>query len=74
MQYFANLHEKKITDKRKFWQTVKPFLSKKNKSREKNNRCKNEQIISDHVEVANILPEHFLLKHSKIFENSKNIY
>ena len=34
-QYFANLNEKNITDNRKFWQIVKPFLSEKIKSREK---------------------------------------
>ena len=33
-EYFANLNEKNITDKRKFWQIVKPFLSEKNKSSE----------------------------------------
>ena len=27
--YFANLNEKNITDKKSFWKTVKPFLSKK---------------------------------------------
>ena len=32
--YFANLKEKNITDNKKFWRTVKPFLSNKNKSRE----------------------------------------
>ena len=34
-EYFANLNEKNITDNRKFWQTVKPFLSEKNESRGK---------------------------------------
>ena len=34
-EYFANLNEKNITDNRKFWQTATPFLSEKNKSREK---------------------------------------
>ena len=34
-KYFANLNEKDITDNKKFWQTVKPFLSEKTKSREK---------------------------------------
>ena len=34
-EYFANLSEKNITDNRKFWQTLKPFLSQKKKSREK---------------------------------------
>ena len=48
-EYFANLNEKNITDKRKFWQTVKPFLSEKNKSKEKTTLVKNEEIISDDV-------------------------
>ena len=30
-EYFANLNEKNINDNRKFWQTVKPFLSETNK-------------------------------------------
>ena len=34
-KYFANLNEKDITDNKKFWQTIKPFLSEKTKSREK---------------------------------------
>ena len=33
-EYFANLNEKTITDNRKFWHTVKPFLSDKVKSKE----------------------------------------
>ena len=33
-EYFANLNEKNITDDRKFWHPVKPFLPEKNKSRE----------------------------------------
>ena len=28
--YFANLNEKSITDKKRFWKIVKPILSKKN--------------------------------------------
>ena len=28
--YFENLNEKNITDKKHFWKTVKPFLPKKN--------------------------------------------
>ena len=34
-QYFTKLNEKYVTDNRKFWQTVKPFLPEENKSREK---------------------------------------
>ena len=34
-KHFANLNEKDITDNKKFWQTIKLFLSEKTKSREK---------------------------------------
>ena len=34
-EYFANFNEKNATDNRKFWQTVKPFLSEKKKPRAK---------------------------------------
>ena len=58
-EYFANLSEKNITDNRKLWQTGKPFLSEKNKSREKIAFAKNEEIISDDVEVENTLNSYF---------------
>ena len=55
-EYFSNLNEKNITDNKKFSQAVKPFLSEKNKSREKITLVKeNIEIISDDVEVANTL-------------------
>ena len=54
-QYFAKLNEKHITDNRKLWQTVKPFLSEKNKSREKFTLLGNKEIISDELKVANTL-------------------
>ena len=57
--YFAKLNEKNITDNRKFWQTVKPFLSKKNKPRGKITLLRNEEIISDEMEVANTLNTYF---------------
>ena len=41
-KYFANLHEKDITNNKKFWQTIKPFLSEKTKSREKITLIENE--------------------------------
>ena len=43
--YFANINEKNFTDNRKFWQTVNPFFSEKNKSNEKITLVKNEEII-----------------------------
>ena len=66
-EYFANLNEKNITDNRKFQQTVKPFLSEKNKSREKITLVKNEEVISDDAEVANTLNNYF----SNIVKNLK---
>ena len=70
-QYFAKLNEKNIPDNRKFWQTAKPFLSEKNKLREKITLLKNE-FISDEEEVANTLNT-FIFEHSKKFENSRKI-
>ena len=52
---FTKLIEKNITDNRKFWQTVKPFLSEKHKERVNITSLKNEEIISDEVEAANTL-------------------
>ena len=66
-EYFSNLNEKNITDNRKFWQTVKPCLSEKNKSREKITLVKNEEIISDNVKVANTLNKYF----SNVVKNLK---
>ena len=48
-----------ITDNRKFWQIVRPFHSEKNKSREKITLLKNTEIISDEVELENILNTFF---------------
>ena len=33
--YYSNLDEKKVTDNKTFWKTIKPFLSDKIVSREK---------------------------------------
>ena len=74
-EYFANLNEKNITDNKKFWQAVKPFLSEKNKSREKITLVKeNDEIISDDVEVANTLNKFFsnIVKNLKIPERFVN--
>ena len=66
----ANLNEKNFTDSRKSWQTVKLFLSEKNKLREKITLVKNEEVISDNVEVANTLNNYFwnVIKNLKIPE------
>ena len=54
-KYLANLNEKDITDNKKFWQTIKPFLSEKTKSREKITLIENKNLVSDDAEVANCL-------------------
>ena len=56
---FANLNEKNITDNKRFWQTIKPFLSEKTKSREKVTLIENENLVSDDAEVANCLYNFF---------------
>ena len=66
-EYFANVNEKNITDNRKFWQIVEPFLSEKIKSREKITLVKNEEIISNDVEVVNTLNNYF----SNVVKNLK---
>ena len=58
-KYFANLNEKDITDNKNFWQTIKPFLSEKTKSREKITLIENENLVSDDAEVANCLNNFF---------------
>ena len=58
-KYFANLNEEDITDNKKLWQTVKPFLSEKTKSREKITLIENENLVSDDAEVANCLNNFF---------------
>ena len=51
-EYFANLNEKVIIDNKKFWQTVKPFLSEKLKSRVKITLVEKEELISSESDVA----------------------
>ena len=57
--FFENLNEKDITDNRKFWHTVKPFLLDKIKSTENIIFVNNERITSDEKEVAYILNNFF---------------
>ena len=67
IEYFANLNEKDTTNNRKFWCTVKPFLSDKIQSRKNIILVNNERITSDEVEVANTLNNFF----SNIIKNLK---
>ena len=53
-QFFNNLSKKDINDKKQFRKTVKPFLNKK-----KNSMKKNNEIVKDDAEIANIFNEYF---------------
>ena len=64
-EYFANLNEKDIIDNKKFWHTVKPFLSQKLKSREKITLVEKEELVSSESDVA----QRFNLFFSNIVKN-----
>ena len=53
--YYSNLNEKNITDNKKFWKTVTPFLSDKVLSIERITLIENDKIINDDNETANIM-------------------
>ena len=57
--YYSNLNEKKITDNKTFWKTVKPFLSDKTPSDEKITLIEKDKIIKTDPKTANILNNFF---------------
>ena len=59
--YFANLNEKNITDNKRFWKTVKLFLSKKNHFPERINLTEeeNNSLLTNCEEVAKELNNFF---------------
>ena len=50
----------KITDNRKFWNTVKLFLSNKRTTSQKISLKEGEEIVTDDTKIANVLNEHFI--------------
>ena len=51
--YVSNLNEKQITDNKRFWKTVKPFLSNKVQSSERINLTgENDSLVTDCLKVA----------------------
>ena len=51
--YFSNLNEKQITDNKRFWKTVKPFLSNKVQSSERINLTdENDSLVADYGKIA----------------------
>ena len=58
-KYYSNLDVKKITDNRKFWKTVKPFLSDKGVGKNEIILIEGDQIIQEDSEVAKVLNNFF---------------
>ena len=58
-QFFNDLSEIDINDTRRFWKTVKPFLSHKSKKEERVILLENNEIVKDDIEIANIFNEYF---------------
>ena len=51
--YFSSLNEKQITDNKRFWKTVKPFLSNKVQSSERINLTdENDSLVADYGKIA----------------------
>ena len=57
--YYNNLNEKKITDNKTLWKTVKPFLSDKTPSDEKITLIEKDKIIKTDGKTANVLNTFF---------------
>ena len=73
--YYSKLDINLVTDNRKFWKTVKPVLSDKCQSNNKIVLVEDDEIISDDIEVAEILNRYFVTVTESlgIKENNDNI-
>ena len=58
-KYYTNLDIKKIADSRKFWKTVKPFLSDKGISKTNIILIEEGEIIQEDIELAKVLSNFF---------------
>ena len=58
-KYFNNLNLKDITDNKRFWKTVKPFLSNKGDFHKQITLLEGEKIITEDKEVAEKLSNYF---------------
>ena len=59
MNYYGNLNEKDVTDNKKFWKTVKPFLSDKSINSDKIHLSENGELINSKSKTAEVLNEFF---------------
>ena len=69
--YYSNLNLKDVTDNKRFWKTVKPFLSDKGSTSSQITLVKEKQIIADDKKVANSFNDYFenAVKSLNISEN-----
>ena len=58
--YCSNLNEKNISDNKKFWKTVVPFLLDEIISTERITLMENDKIININNETANIMSTFFI--------------
>ena len=70
MNYYGNLNGKDIIDNKKFWKTVKPFLSDKSINSDKIHLNENGELINNKTKKAEALNEFFsnIVKNVKIPE------
>jgi hypothetical protein len=58
-KYYGNLNTNSITDNKKFWKTINPFLSDKTQKSDKITLIENDEIVSNEAEVSQILNSFF---------------
>ena len=70
MNYYGNLNEKDVIDNKKFWNTVKPFLSDKSINSDEFHLNENGELINSKPKTAEVLNELFsnIVKNLKISE------
>ena len=52
-KYHGNLDEKKVTDNKQFWKTIKPLISNKSVSRDGINLLEKGEIVKSKPEILN---------------------
>ena len=57
--YFDNIYTKNVTDNKKFWKTIKPMFSIKSTSKESITLVKDEEIMSNNLEIAELFNSFF---------------
>ena len=75
--YYENLDEKEVTDNKKFWRTIKPYLSDKSVKSDKIHLNENGNLIKGESETVEVLNNFFsnIVKKLKIpeYENLNSI-